>query len=127
MGRMSPDEDEPEREPAPEEPAHEAAPEEPMIEPEPEPEPPPIYARPPTHQSPPPAYDPPPPPRSSTRDSFGEPDIPMPSARRRGDSQRARDARSNLDLDLRRIKRRKRFGLFFATITVLFVAFVLAP
>jgi monofunctional biosynthetic peptidoglycan transglycosylase len=58
---------------------------------------------------------------------FGAPDIPMPAPQRRTDKQRARDTRANLDLDLRRIKRSKRFGLLFTTITVLFVAFVLAP
>ena len=58
---------------------------------------------------------------------FGAPDIPMPPARRRIDKQRARDARANLDLDLGRIKRIKRFGLVITTATVLFVAFVLAP
>lgn len=58
---------------------------------------------------------------------FGAPDIPMPPARRRIDKQRARDARANLDLDLGRIKRIKRFGLVITTLTVLFVAFVLAP
>ena len=58
---------------------------------------------------------------------FGEADIPMPSASRRGDRQRARDARINLDLDLGRIKRRKRYGLLITSISVLFIAFVLAP
>lgn len=58
---------------------------------------------------------------------FGEPEIPMPQTARRGDRQRARDARINLDLDLGRIKRRKRYGLFITTISVLFIAFVLAP
>jgi monofunctional biosynthetic peptidoglycan transglycosylase len=58
---------------------------------------------------------------------FGEPEIPMPRPQRPGDRQRARDARINLDLDLGRIKRRKRYGLFITTISVLFIAFVLAP
>ncbi len=58
---------------------------------------------------------------------FGEPEIPMPAPARRGDRQRARDARRNLDLDLGRIKRRKRYGLVITTISVLFVALVLAP
>lgn len=53
-------------------------------------------------------------------------EIPMPGARRVG-GMRARDARINLDLDLGRIKRRKRFGLAIITISVLFIAFVLAP
>jgi monofunctional biosynthetic peptidoglycan transglycosylase len=58
---------------------------------------------------------------------FGQPEIPMPPPQRRIDKQRARDTRANLDLDLRRIKRGKRFGLLFTTLTVLFVAFVVAP
>lgn len=57
---------------------------------------------------------------------FGEPAIPMPGeSEPRG--QQGRDARRNLDLDLSRIKRRKRFGLFNTIVGVLFVAFVLAP
>jgi monofunctional biosynthetic peptidoglycan transglycosylase len=60
-------------------------------------------------------------------EAFGEPEIPMPQRPRAGDKQRARDARTNLDLDLGRIKRRKRYGLFLTAISVLFVAFVLAP
>lgn len=61
---------------------------------------------------------------------FGEPDIPMPpehGARGRMRAQHARDAQKNLDLDLGRIKRRKRYGFFLTTLTVLFVAFILAP
>jgi monofunctional biosynthetic peptidoglycan transglycosylase len=59
---------------------------------------------------------------------FGEPEIPMPEPPPRpGDRQRRRDAKRNLDLDLGRIKRRKRYGLFITTLTVLFIAFVLAP
>ncbi|MGD9968262.1 MAG: monofunctional biosynthetic peptidoglycan transglycosylase [Hyphomonadaceae bacterium] len=59
---------------------------------------------------------------------FGEPDIPMPlPPPRPGDRQRRRDAKRNLDLDLGRIKRRKRYGLFITTISILFIAFVLAP
>lgn len=58
---------------------------------------------------------------------FGEPDIPMPRTQTRDDRRRARDARINLDLDLGRIKRRKRYGLFITTISVLFIAFVLMP
>lgn len=61
------------------------------------------------------------------RDSHAEPDIPMPRAMSRGDKVRAHDARANLDLDLARIKRRKRYGFFLTTLTVLFIAFVLAP
>lgn len=59
---------------------------------------------------------------------FGEPEIPMPPPPPRpGDRRRRRDAKRNLDLDLGRIKRRKRYGLFITTISVLFIAFVLAP
>lgn len=59
---------------------------------------------------------------------FGEPEIPMPEpAPRPGDRQRRRDAKRNLDLDLGRIKRRKRYGLFITSISVLFIALVLAP
>lgn len=54
-------------------------------------------------------------------------DVPMPRAQRRVDRIRARDARTNLDLDLRRIKRGKRYGWFLTTLSVLFVAFFLAP
>ncbi len=57
---------------------------------------------------------------------FGEPEIPMP--RDPGaDRRRARSARANLDLDLGRIKRRKRFGFFTTMLSVLFIALVLAP
>lgn len=55
-----------------------------------------------------------------------EPDIPMPGERL-GGGRRAREGRINLDLDLRRIKRRKRYGLVITTLGVLFVALVLAP
>lgn len=65
-----------------------------------------------------------PPPMREPR--FVEPEIPMPGAGRMG-GRRARDARINLDLDLGRIKRRKRYGLFITSVSVLFVAFVLAP
>jgi monofunctional biosynthetic peptidoglycan transglycosylase len=59
---------------------------------------------------------------------FGEPEIPMPEPPvRPGDRQRRRDAKRNLDLDLGRIKRRKRYGLFITSISVLFIAFVVAP
>jgi monofunctional glycosyltransferase len=93
-------------------------------EPEPEPEPEYIEAPPSSYELPPeaPDYEP-----ARAAFDFGEPEIPMPQAHRRGDKQRARDARINLDLDLGRIKRRKRYGLFLTTITVLFIAFVLAP
>lgn len=119
---------------APEEPAPapEAAPEPPAApevvyvgsEPDPEPAPEPdslssdaLYVP----GAPPPrarAYEPPP----------ADADIPMPRREpTRSDRQRARDARVNLDLDLGRIKRRKRYGLLITTISVLFIAFVLAP
>jgi monofunctional biosynthetic peptidoglycan transglycosylase len=52
--------------------------------------------------------------------------IPLPGEGR-GDPRRARDAQINLDLDLARIKRRKRFGLLLMTISVLFVALFIAP
>ena len=96
--------------------------------PEPEPEQEPLYTPPPSQArvtQPEPAYEAPPEPEPVY--DFGEPEIPMPHVERRGDRQRARDARINLDLDLGRIKRRKRYGLFITTISVLFIAFVLAP
>jgi monofunctional biosynthetic peptidoglycan transglycosylase len=66
-------------------------------------------------------------PRASTaRRALDEPEIPMPGEARTG-GRRAREGRINLDLDLGRIKRRKRYGLALTTISVLFVAFVLAP
>lgn len=84
---------------------------------------------PPPRREMPPAYhrQEAPPPRNEPL--FGEADIPMPAPgpTRRIDRQRARDARVNLDLDLGRIKRRKRYGLVITTISVLFIAFVLAP
>lgn len=122
---MSPDEpedhkpDEPPQEPHAEAPP---SPPEPAVEPEtvyvssapdPEPEPEPLY-EPRVQQR---AYTPP-----------ADPEIPMPRhAPTRTDRQRARDARVNLDLDLGRIKRRKRYGLFITTVSVLFIAFVLMP
>lgn len=63
-------------------------------------------------------------PKADPKQEF--PDIPMPGAARVG-GMRARDARINLDLDLGRIKRRKRYGLLITTISVLFIALVLAP
>lgn len=63
-------------------------------------------------------------PRPNPKQEF--PDIPMPGAAHVG-GMRARDARINLDLDLGRIKRRKRYGLLITTISVLFIALVLAP
>ncbi len=56
-----------------------------------------------------------------------EPYIPMPGEYApRGDFH-ARDAQRNLDLDLGRIKRRKRYGFFLTTLSVIFVAFFIAP
>ena len=68
--------------------------------------------------------------QSLSRDLFGSleptPDIRFPGeGRARG--PRARDAQANLDLDLGRIKRRKRYGLLLTVLGVFFVAFVLAP
>jgi monofunctional biosynthetic peptidoglycan transglycosylase len=57
---------------------------------------------------------------------FGEPEIAWPGEER-PNRQRARDAQLNLDLDLGRIKRRKRYGMVLTLFSVLFVAFVLAP
>jgi monofunctional biosynthetic peptidoglycan transglycosylase len=55
-----------------------------------------------------------------------QPDIRFPGeGRARG--PRVRDAQANLDLDLGRIKRRKRYGLLLTTLSVFFVALVLAP
>ena len=72
----------------------------------------------------------PPPMQHSPRqnsDMFGDAEIPLPRTHSRMDKRRARDARANLDLDLGRIKRRKRYGFFLTTLSVLFIAFVLAP
>lgn len=55
-----------------------------------------------------------------------EPEIPFPGEGR-FDAHRARDAQINLDLDLARIKRRKRYGLFLTALSVLFVALFIAP
>jgi len=55
-----------------------------------------------------------------------QPYIALPGEER-GDPRRARDAQANLDLDLARIKRRKRFGILLTTLSVLFVALVAAP
>lgn len=65
-------------------------------------------------------------PGPARRSGLSEPEIPMPGDARPS-GRRAREGRINLDLDLRRIKRRKRYGLVITTISVLFVAFVLAP
>lgn len=57
---------------------------------------------------------------------FGDPDVAFPGEDR-ANRRKARDARANLDLDLGRIKRRKRYGIVMTLFSVLFVAFVLAP
>jgi len=61
---------------------------------------------------------------------FGTPEAP-PDIRFPGEGRargpRVRDAQANLDLDLGRIKRRKRYGLLLTTLGVFFVALVLAP
>jgi len=75
-----------------------------------------------------PRYERAPPYTPSDESLFGEAEIPLPQRTpRRSDRQRARDARTNLDLDLGRIKRRKRFGLFGTLVSVFFIAFVLIP
>jgi monofunctional biosynthetic peptidoglycan transglycosylase len=118
----------------------------PAPEPPPEPAPPPRIVTAPPQESAPAAeeslYEPPPRaperaarqtsvdenrPNDSTFADFGEPDIPMPRRVTRDDRRRARDARINLDLDLGRIKRRKRYGLVITTLSVIFIAFVLMP
>src|SRR5262245_35048157 len=91
----------------------------------------------PPFTAPPPQRAPPPPPAPQRRMRapvqeddgylFGQAEVPMPPSRRRIDKMRAHDARTNLDLDLGRIKRIKRYGLFLTTLTVVFVALVLAP
>jgi monofunctional biosynthetic peptidoglycan transglycosylase len=78
----------------------------------------------------PPAEPPkPPPPEAAGEDfkAFGEAEVPMPASPSIGQRRRARDARANLDLDLGRLKRRKRFGLLLTSLTVLFVAFFVVP
>lgn len=77
-----------------------------------------------THDQP--LFEPQPRRAKGTRAQAESPDIPMPGASRIG-GHRARDARINLDLDLNRIKRRKRFGLLITAVSVLFVALVLLP
>lgn len=68
-----------------------------------------------------------PPRRTSSDAMLDDAEIPMPQTARRVDKRRARDARANLDLDLARIKRRKRYGFFLTAFTLFFVAFVMAP
>ena len=67
-----------------------------------------------------------PPPQPPREAGFAGSEIPMPGEQLMG-GRRARDARINLDLDLGRIKRRKRYGLALTIVSVLFVALVLAP
>lgn len=62
-----------------------------------------------------------------SRGGDGEPDIPMPGGGRRPGGYRAREARINLDHDLSRIKRSKRYGLLITALSVMFVALFLAP
>jgi monofunctional biosynthetic peptidoglycan transglycosylase len=119
--------------------AFEPSPEPEPVQVEPEP-PPPVYVEP----TPPPAAEPPPriheaaakqlheePLAEIERNYVAPQQAPEPQrsapAPRPGDRQRRRDAKRNLDLDLNRIKRRKRYGLFITSLSVLFVAFVLAP
>jgi monofunctional biosynthetic peptidoglycan transglycosylase len=84
---------------------------------------------PPPTPPPPEAPEPIKPAASTSEDfqAFGDAEIPMPSQPSIGQRRRAKDARANLDLDLGRIKRRKRFGLLLTTMTVLFVAFFVVP
>ena len=88
-------------------------------------------ATPPEQPPGPPPVQPELPPRSrhEGRDAFadfGEPDVAFPGEDR-ANRRKARDARANLDLDLGRIKRRKRYGIAMTLFSVLFIAFVLAP
>jgi monofunctional biosynthetic peptidoglycan transglycosylase len=93
----------------------------PPTPPEPAPEPPPE----PKQTAPEPA--PPPPAAPENFQAFGDTDIPLPTKPSIAQRRRAKDARANLDLDLGRIKRRKRFGLLLTSMTVLFVAFFVVP
>lgn len=54
------------------------------------------------------------------------PDIALPGEQEISD-QRRKDARKTLDLELARIKRTKRFGLFGAIVTTLLVAVIIIP
>jgi len=65
-------------------------------------------------------------PQPAAFDAFGVPDIPLPGGETPPQSH-IRDAQKNLDLDLKRIKREKRYGLLSTIFTILFVAFVLVP
>lgn len=56
-----------------------------------------------------------------------EPYIPMPGEYAPRAAVNTRDAQRNLDLDLGRIKRRKRYGFLLTTLSVIFVAFFIAP
>ncbi|HVY86401.1 MAG TPA: monofunctional biosynthetic peptidoglycan transglycosylase [Caulobacterales bacterium] len=59
-------------------------------------------------------------------EAFGAPEIPMP-APETPPASRLRDAQKNLDVDLGRIKREKRFGLISTVFTILFIAFFVVP
>ncbi|WP_395645132.1 monofunctional biosynthetic peptidoglycan transglycosylase [Terricaulis sp.] len=121
----------------PDEDSEQGKPEAPAPQAAPEPAPPEASASAPEPEAPPtpepePLYEPAPQaPRFETRRGesvFGEPDIPMPGERPSMSRKlHARDAQKNLDLDLKRIKRTKRYGVLLTTITVLFVAFVVTP
>jgi monofunctional biosynthetic peptidoglycan transglycosylase len=58
-------------------------------------------------------------------EGFGTP-VALPGEEE-ADAQAARHAKANLDLELGRIKRKKRFGFVLMTLGVIFVALVLAP
>ncbi|MEQ1617816.1 MAG: monofunctional biosynthetic peptidoglycan transglycosylase [Terricaulis sp.] len=92
---------------------------------EPPPEPPPQQPAAPQPIAPPPMPRPHVPPRAQSA-SAPAPEIPMPGESRVG-GVRARVGRKNIDLDLHRIKRRKRFGYIITALSVLFVAFIVAP
>jgi monofunctional glycosyltransferase len=66
------------------------------------------------------------PPGEPPRVDEAAPEIAWPGEDR-ANRRKARDARANLDLDLGRIKRRKRYGVAMTLFSVAFVAFVLAP
>lgn len=73
-----------------------------------------------------PRAEPEPPSRPEAFEAFGDPDIPLPGEHA-PPPLRKRDAQRNLDLDLSRIKREKRFGFVSTIIGVLFIAFFLVP
>jgi monofunctional glycosyltransferase len=65
--------------------------------------------------------------RPEDRSLFGEPEIAFPGEIGAPPAHSVRNAQANLDLDLGRIKRQKRYGLISTMFSALFVAFVLAP